>query len=166
MPETKIGQFGARRFLQTRATLGNGTSITYRSEFPDYLCGAVRRLLVWKIETAFLASRLGRGERTEVRGCLYASGALKRTVPPLPVRSRRPILPHPILPVQRELTVADIAISVGCALSIQDDEANLSWTPATAMPPSPTAAAHRFTDPERTSPAAKIPGKLVSSGPG
>ena len=49
---------------------------------------------------------------------------------------------------------------------IQDDEANLIWTPATAMPPSPTAAAHRFTDPARTSPAAKIPGKLVSSGPG
>src|SRR5215472_4995377 len=45
-------------------------------------------------------------------------------------------------------------------------EARLIWTPATAMPPSPTAAAQRFTDPERTSPAAKIPGKLLSSGPG
>src|SRR2546430_12525446 len=44
--------------------------------------------------------------------------------------------------------------------------ANLSWIPATAIPPSPTAAAQRFTDPERTSPAAKIPGRLVSSGPG
>src|SRR5919106_4260864 len=41
-----------------------------------------------------------------------------------------------------------------------------SCTPATAIPPSPTAAAQRFTDPERTSPAAKIPGQLVSSGPG
>ena len=41
-----------------------------------------------------------------------------------------------------------------------------SCTPATAMPPSPTAAAQRFTEPERTSPAAKIPGRLVSSGPG
>jgi hypothetical protein len=39
-----------------------------------------------------------------------------------------------------------------------------SCTPATAIPPSPTAAAQRFTDPERTSPAAKIPGQLVSSG--
>ena len=40
------------------------------------------------------------------------------------------------------------------------------WTPATAMPPSPTAAAQRLTEPERTSPAAKIPGRLVSSGRG
>ena len=30
------------------------------------------------------------------------------------------------------------------------------------MPPSPTAAAQRLTEPERTSPAAKIPGRLVS----
>jgi hypothetical protein len=30
------------------------------------------------------------------------------------------------------------------------------------MPPSPTVAATRFTDPERTSPTAKIPGALVS----
>src|SRR5205814_6251008 len=42
----------------------------------------------------------------------------------------------------------------------------LMWIPATAMPPSPTAAAQRLTDPERTSPAAKIPGRLVSSGAG
>src|SRR5207245_11504025 len=41
-----------------------------------------------------------------------------------------------------------------------------SCTPAIAMPPSPTAAAQRFTEPERTSPAAKIPGRLVSTGPG
>src|SRR5271165_4926591 len=38
--------------------------------------------------------------------------------------------------------------------------------PSTAMPPSPTAAAQRFTEPERTSPAAKMPGQLVSRGPG
>src|SRR5438094_1841008 len=44
--------------------------------------------------------------------------------------------------------------------------ARLMWTPATAMPPSPTAAAQRLTDPERTSPAAKIPGRLVSSAAG
>ena len=41
-----------------------------------------------------------------------------------------------------------------------------SCTPAIAIPPSPTAAAQRLTEPERTSPAAKIPGRLVSSGPG
>src|SRR6266568_3739628 len=40
------------------------------------------------------------------------------------------------------------------------------WIPATAIPPSPTAAAQRLTDPDRTSPAAKMPGRLVSSGPG
>jgi len=34
------------------------------------------------------------------------------------------------------------------------------------MPPSPTAAAQRFTEPERTSPAAKMPRRLVSSGAG
>lgn len=45
-------------------------------------------------------------------------------------------------------------------------EARRMWIPATAIPPSPTAAAHRFTDPERTSPAAKIPGRLVSIGVG
>jgi hypothetical protein len=45
-------------------------------------------------------------------------------------------------------------------------EARRRWIPATAMPPSPTAAAQRFTDPERTSPAAKIPGRLVSIGVG
>src|SRR6266516_2076424 len=45
-------------------------------------------------------------------------------------------------------------------------DARLMWIPATAMPPSPTAAAQRFTDPERTSPAAKIPGRLVASGAG
>ena len=40
------------------------------------------------------------------------------------------------------------------------------WIPATAIPPSPTAAAQRLTEPDRTSPAAKIPGRLVSSGAG
>src|SRR6476660_4057092 len=45
-------------------------------------------------------------------------------------------------------------------------DARLIWIPATAIPPSPTAAAQRFTDPDRTSPAAKIPGRLVSSGAG
>src|SRR5205814_7162799 len=52
------------------------------------------------------------------------------------------------------------------AIALQEDEANLIWTPVTAMPPSPTAAAQRLTEPDRTSPAAKIPGRLVSSGPG
>src|SRR5438045_9358441 len=35
-----------------------------------------------------------------------------------------------------------------------------------AMLPSPTAAAQRLIDPERTSPTAKIPGKLVSKAAG
>src|SRR5207248_3483377 len=45
-------------------------------------------------------------------------------------------------------------------------DARLMWIPATAIPPSPTAAAQRFTEPERTSPAAKMTGRLVSSGAG
>src|SRR2546423_4844117 len=43
---------------------------------------------------------------------------------------------------------------------------NASCTPAIAMLPSPTAAAQRLTDPERTSPTAKIPGRLVSNATG
>src|ERR1043165_2421519 len=56
-----------------------------------------------------------------------------------------------------------------CAVAFADAfrrDARLKWIPATAIPPSPTAAAQRLTDPERTSPAAKIPGRLVSSGAG
>src|SRR5437588_4508340 len=41
-----------------------------------------------------------------------------------------------------------------------------SCTPAMAMLPSPTAAAQRLTEPERTSPTAKMPGRLVSSATG
>src|SRR4029453_4197773 len=41
--------------------------------------------------------------------------------------------------------------------------ARCSWTNWTAIDPSPTAAAQRLLDPERTSPAAKMPGTLVSS---
>ena len=37
-----------------------------------------------------------------------------------------------------------------------------SWTNWTAIAPSPTAVATRLTDPERTSPAANTPGRLVS----
>src|SRR5439155_22356417 len=47
-----------------------------------------------------------------------------------------------------------------------DQSARAVWTPAIAIPPSPTAAAQRLTEPARTSPAATIPGRLVSSGPG
>src|SRR2546430_3914330 len=43
---------------------------------------------------------------------------------------------------------------------------NDSCTPAMAMLPSPTAAAQRLTEPERTSPTAKIPGRLVSNATG
>src|SRR5438132_6752968 len=41
--------------------------------------------------------------------------------------------------------------------------ARCAWTSCTAIDPSPTAAAQRLVDPERTSPAAKMPGTLVSS---
>jgi hypothetical protein len=58
------------------------------------------------------------------------------------------------------------ASPIRVSLAGQLELANLIWIPATAMPPSPTAAAQRLTDPERTSPAAKIPGRLVSSGLG
>src|SRR5436305_13368093 len=61
--------------------------------------------------------------------------------------------------------MVDYCDEVAFADSLRRD-ARLMWIPATAIPPSPTAAAHRFTDPERTSPAAKIPGRLVSSGAG
>ena len=40
------------------------------------------------------------------------------------------------------------------------------WTNATAMDPSPMAAAQRLIDPLRTSPAANSPGRLVSRGKG
>src|SRR5437016_7485864 len=38
-----------------------------------------------------------------------------------------------------------------------------SWTNWTAIDPSPTAEATRLTEPERTSPAANTPGRLVSN---
>src|SRR6266446_609360 len=41
-----------------------------------------------------------------------------------------------------------------------------SWTERTAAEPSPTAAATRLVDPERTSPTANNPGRLVSNGSG
>lgn len=40
--------------------------------------------------------------------------------------------------------------------------ARYAWTPLTASAPEPAAAATRLTEPERTSPAAKTPGILVS----
>src|ERR1700693_4965210 len=40
------------------------------------------------------------------------------------------------------------------------------WTELTALAPSPTAAATRFIDPWRTSPAANTEGTLVSNGSG
>ena len=40
-----------------------------------------------------------------------------------------------------------------------------SWTKRTTIAPSPTAVAQRLIEPERTSPAAKMPGTLVSSRP-
>src|SRR6185437_3203669 len=41
--------------------------------------------------------------------------------------------------------------------------ARARWTRCTEIEPSPTAEATRFTFPERTSPTAKTPGRLVSS---
>src|SRR6266446_1276974 len=43
------------------------------------------------------------------------------------------------------------------------EAARCAWTNCTAIDPSPTAAAQRLLDPERTSPAAKMPGTFVSS---
>src|SRR5438094_816557 len=48
-------------------------------------------------------------------------------------------------------------LDVWTAPRVHDFSFNASWTPAMAMLPSPTAAAQRFTEPERTSPTAKIP---------
>ena len=42
--------------------------------------------------------------------------------------------------------------------------AKTRWSVATTCAPSPTADATRFTEPERTSPIAKTPGRLVSKG--
>ena len=47
-----------------------------------------------------------------------------------------------------------------------EHSASRRWTSATAIDPSPMAAEQRLTDPQRTSPAAKTPGRLVSSGSG
>src|SRR5262245_27482797 len=59
----------------------------------------------------------------------------------------------------------DYRDSVASADALRRD-ARLKWIPAPAIPPSPTAAAQRLPDPERTSPAANIPGRLVSIGVG
>src|SRR3954451_18273548 len=65
----------------------------------------------------------------------------------------------------RQLRFAD-GVDVRARSSIHDFSFNDSCTPAMTMLPSPTAAAQRFTEPERTSPTAKIPGRLVSSATG
>jgi hypothetical protein len=57
---------------------------------------------------------------------------------------------------------------VGCSISasgqehLADYKAKYRWTNVTAIEPSPTLLATRFTDPARQSPAAKIPGHEVS----
>ncbi len=53
-------------------------------------------------------------------------------------------------------------VLLGAALLVLYSARTL-WTNWTAIDPSPTAAATRFMLPERTSPTAKIPGRLVSS---
>src|SRR3954451_20342970 len=65
----------------------------------------------------------------------------------------------------RQLRFAD-GVDVRARSSIHDFSFNDSCTPAMAMLPSPTAAAQRLTEPERTSPTAKTPGRLVSSATG
>src|SRR5262244_555051 len=55
------------------------------------------------------------------------------------------------------------ADSPGILLSV---EAKVACSVATTCAPSPTAAATRLIEPERTSPIAKIPRRLVSSGLG
>src|SRR5947207_14552608 len=61
----------------------------------------------------------------------------------------------------------DDGVNVRARASIRDCFSfNASCTPAMAMLPSPTAAAQRLTEPERTSPTAKIPGKLVADETG
>src|SRR4029079_3725850 len=52
----------------------------------------------------------------------------------------------------------------GGAPSDQPSSARYSWTDRTALDPSPTAAATRFIEPERTSPTANTPGPDVSNG--
>src|SRR5437899_13010981 len=51
----------------------------------------------------------------------------------------------------------------GAALGPAHISFRYSWTNWTAIAPSPTAEATRLTDPERTSPAANTPVRLVSS---
>src|SRR5262249_39942574 len=51
----------------------------------------------------------------------------------------------------------------GGAVSARCDSSRNAWTSRTALQPPPTAAATRFTDPNRTSPTAKMPGRFVSS---
>src|SRR5437763_13481684 len=57
-------------------------------------------------------------------------------------------------------------VDVWTCSGVHDFSFSDSWTPAMAMLPSPTAAAQRLTEPERTSPTAKMPGRLVSSATG
>ncbi len=54
-------------------------------------------------------------------------------------------------------------VSAGRALAAPSPERRCSCTKRTTVPPSPTAAATRFIEPCRTSPAANTPGTLVSS---
>jgi hypothetical protein len=49
---------------------------------------------------------------------------------------------------------------------VDGDSARYSWTGRIATEPSPTADATRLTEPCRTSPTAKTPGKLVSNPSG
>src|SRR3954464_416345 len=65
----------------------------------------------------------------------------------------------------RQIHFAD-RLNVSTRSRSHDPSFIASCTPAMAMLPSPTAAAQRLTEPERTSPTAKTPGRLVSSAAG
>src|SRR5690349_24631983 len=80
----------------------------------------------------------------------------------LPIFSERIVDRGDVLPV-RGRNQALGALDCRGGDSASSSPLRNAWTKAIAMLPSPTAAATRFTGPQRTSPHAKIPGTLVSS---
>ena len=83
----------------------------------------------------------------------------------LPPRQRRK---YERPPKQTERIVPERYVVRAPALRVRSQlcVARRSWTERTALEPSPTAAATRFIEPWRTSPAANTPGTEVSNGSG
>ena len=84
----------------------------------------------------------------------------------LPAQEAHGLLDHPRLVQGRDHdrdARGCVALQACEAAGAGDPAARRAWTNCTAIAPSPTAAAQRFVDPDRTSPAAKTPGRLVSS---